>query len=349
MRVLFIVKKRTGYCREHDHGYSYCDTLGGLFNSARFVVDMLVAHGVTAELVQVVDNNDIDREVTRFAPDIVVIEALWVVPSKFTVLTQLHPHVQWIVRIHSEIPFLSLEGVAVEWINDYVRLPNVSVGSNSVRATRDIRAIVRADGLFMDRKVHFLPNWYPPDLRPTPVVKDPCHLNVGCFGAIRPFKNQFIQALAAIEFANQRGQRLRFHVNGERCEQLGDNVLRNMRALFAGTPHKLVEHGWETHDDFLQTIAGMDVSMAVSFSESFNIVSADAVTAGVPIVASAEVAWASSFTFADTTSVPSIMDTLDRVLSIPFKWWIKGSNLRGLAKYDRASEKAWLHYLANPI
>jgi hypothetical protein len=104
-------------------------------------------------------------------------------------------------------------------------------------------------------------------------------------------KNNFQQALAAIEFAESIGKRLRFHINSSRVEQKGDNVLKNLKALFENSPHDLVEHMWYKHDAFLREASKMDIGMQVSFSESFNIVTADFVTAQVPIVASDDIAW----------------------------------------------------------
>jgi hypothetical protein len=346
VRILFIVKKRGEYAHEYGYGYSYCDALGGLYNSARFVVQMLVKNGIVAELVQVVDNNDIDREVAAFKPDIVIIEAIWVVPSKFAILQKLHPTVKWVVRVHSEIPFLASEGVAIQWISEYVTYTRVSVATNSPRCTEDLRAMLLAKfgDLVADTKVQYLPNWYPlvTVAKPTP---DPTLLNISCFGAIRPLKNQLIQALAAIEYADNLGKVMHFHINGTRCEQHGENVLRNLRALFAGTAHVLVEYGWQGHDEFLLTMARMDAAMAVSFTETFNITAADAATANVPLVTSSEVTWASPLCFAIPNSAPSIVATLNKVTSSSHKARLIQSNRINLTNYDNNSQKTWLAYI----
>src|SRR5712664_4263183 len=110
-RILFILKKRHAYHKHYTPGLS-----SGLYNSARFAADMLHKLGLAVHLVEVQDNNSIDREVKQFKPNIVIIEALWVVPSKFKVLQELHPSVTWIVRIHSEAAFLAQEGIAIRWL-----------------------------------------------------------------------------------------------------------------------------------------------------------------------------------------------------------------------------------------
>ena len=77
-KILFILKKRNIYS---DGSYSTVDS--GLFNSAKFVNEMLQTNDVDSTLVQVVDNNEIDKYCSIHKPDIVIIEAIWVVPSKF--------------------------------------------------------------------------------------------------------------------------------------------------------------------------------------------------------------------------------------------------------------------------
>ena len=46
-----------------------------------------------------------------------------------------------------------------------------------------------------------------------------------------------------------------------------------------------------SHEDFTNLISTMDISMQVSFNETYNIVSADAVNNLVPVVVSDEIKW----------------------------------------------------------
>src|SRR4029077_3139132 len=239
-------------------------------NSCRFIVDMLRHEGISAKIAVVMDNNDIDREVTQYQADVVVIEALWVVPEKFDILKVLHPNVTWIVRLHSDLPFLASDGIAFNWIAGYIQR-GVFVALNKDRTARDISA------LFGDSPyVLFLPNFYK--------IEHVCfgsvdyhNLHIGCFGAIRPLKNQLTQAVAAIEYANAAGRRLQFHMNGTRQEQGGTAALKNIIALFDNSSHELVLHPWLEHRDFLKLMSKMDLAMCDSFSETFCIVAADAV------------------------------------------------------------------------
>lgn len=337
-RILFILKSR-----ESAWGYSVGSS--GLSNSVRFVVEMLRQRGVEACSVEVLDNNAIDAAVCEHRPTHVIVEAFWVVPEKFDVLKQLHPRVRWIVRNHSETPFVASEGIAFEWTVGYLRR-GVEVMCNSPRARDDMRTLAGACGL-PESLVTFGPNFYPcpaaAQIAPRPV--DRSAADIACFGAIRPLKNHLGQAVAAIAFSDAAGIRLRFHINSTRVEGSGDPILKNLRAMFAAMPgHELVEHDWMAHEAFLDVIAGMDVSMQVAFSETFNIVTADAMAMSVPIVASPEVPWIGAYAQAQPTSTASIAGLLMTV-------WLETERARDvrlhrqrhdLVGYGQRSEDVWL-------
>ena len=296
-RILFVLKRKEDYNEQYD---SHVGLSTGMYNSVSFANHLLNDKlGIESKMVVVTDNNDIDREVTLYKPTHVIIEALWVVPSKFAVLIPLHPTVQWIVRLHSETPFIANEGIAMDWIFDYISFKEVSVACNSPRLLNDIRKLVEAWRLSWSKqevedKVIYLPNYYPPEYKTKMYAPAPDNtIHIGCFGAIRPLKNQLIQAQAAIRFAESINKRLVFHVNGSRVEMKGDPVLHNLRGLFQHMApfHELVMHPWTPRDSFLLTCGNMDIGMQVSFSETFNIVGADLISQGVPIVTSSEIPW----------------------------------------------------------
>lgn len=332
--ILFILKKREGYWGNYSLS-------SGLLNSCAFVVEMLNRHGVAAHLVEVHDNNDIDREVTKHRPHHVVIEAYWVVPEKFDVLKRLHPMVHWLVRNHSETPFLANEGIAFEWTAGYLRR-SVEVMCNSPRAVEDMREAARAWGL-NDRLITYGPNYYPTEcLRSQDKRQTGGGIDIGCFGAIRPLKNQLGQAIAAAAFARQQGEHLRFHVNGTRIEGNGDPILKNLRAFFNDcVDAELVEHAWVPHKEFIPLIASMDAVTQVSFSETFNIVAADAAGQGVPVVVSSEVPWIGRYAHANPTDPASIIRVLERIWSEP-RLPLISRQWRDLVAYDQESARIWV-------
>ena len=106
---------------------------------------MLREIGFDSTLEVAIDNNCIDRLVTKHKPTHVIIEALWVVPSKFTVLQKLHPNVKWIIRIHSEMPFMAGEGMAMDWIGDYAKFKNIIIACNAPRMLDEIETFLGKD------------------------------------------------------------------------------------------------------------------------------------------------------------------------------------------------------------
>ena len=338
-KILFILKQRNVYS---DGVYSNVDS--GLQNSARFVNDMLVRNKVDSTLVQVVDNNEIDKYCTIHKPDVVIIEALWVVPSKFEVLCKLHPNVKWVIRLHSEIPFLANEGMAMDWVGEYSKFNNIIISCNSPQTTKDIEFYL-THKLGVTKKVQFLPNFYPQQYKTKSFNKKSDVINVGCFGAIRPLKNHLIQAIAAIKFADKIGKKLHFHINSDRVEQKGEPILNNLIATFEQLNHKghkLVHHEWSVREQFIELCSTMDIGIQVSFNETFNIVGADIVSQGVPLVASPEIPWASKLFTSRQTNTDDIVDLLNCTYSHPKINVLL--NQRGLKQYTNNTKHIWFNF-----
>lgn len=336
-KVLFILKERKIY-----NSYSSSFIHSGLYNSATFVSDMLNQNGIESTLVNVIDNNGIDREVHKFKPTHVIIEALWVVPSKFEVLHKRYPHITWIIRVHSEIPFIANEGIALDWMYKYMHdadAYNIIIAPNSLKMLGDLRSI----GI---KNTAYLPNYYPIEkIQAQPQYEYKNHIDIGCFGAIRPMKNQLIQAVAAIQFGDDIDIPIHFHINASRVER-GESALKNIRELFENNPrHTLVEHEWYSHDELVKLIRNMDLGLQVSFNETYNIVAADFVANGIPIVGSPEIKWMSWIYQAQPTCSKNIKNKLkiayygDIISLQKFNTWnlIEDS---GLAKLS------WISYFA---
>jgi hypothetical protein len=300
---------------------------------------MLRHEGVDSNLVQVIDGNDIDREVVKYNPDIVVIEAIWVTPAKLRELSRLHHHRHrhWIVRNHSEIPFLATEGISLKWIHEYAEIHRTRVACNSPVAAGDIAFLTGAGTLM-------LPNYYPH----RDWVGDNCSdddkpsIDVGCFGAIRPLKNNVEQGIGALRLAKSRDKYLRFHVNASRLED-GSSVLKALRQMFHYQQEKgygeLVEHRWLNHVEFLALCRTMDLGMQVSFSETFNIVSADFVGQGVPVVTSPEVPWIDE----DFQANPGSSEDMAEKCDVALGRGVVERQQQGLRLYSEAAKKIWLH------
>jgi glycosyltransferase involved in cell wall biosynthesis len=320
---LFILKQNLLDSKECEGGYAQMKS-SGLFNSARMVTEVLnqqCAGKVLCKLELAVDGNCIDRLVTLHKPTKVIIEAVWVTPEKLRELQRLHPKVQWVVRIHSELPFLAQEGIAIPWCIRYLQMPNVWLSFNSERAKHGFEQVYPSSV----EKTLYHPNLYQVPEREFAAKKfsDKYGLHIGCFGAVRPFKNIVNQAVAAISYANQvpDGDQLFFHINGSRAENGGEAVLKSLRSLFqpgeCGSGHKLVEHLWMDHEGFRTLVSRMDLVTQVSFTETFNIVAADAISVGVPVVTSSEIPWSVAAFDADPTNVKDIASKIKYSLMFP--------------------------------
>lgn len=306
--VLFICKQRFLSGGEIvPYGLS-----SGLFNSANFVAEMLNNNGVTAKVVDVVDGNSIDRELFINKPKYAIIEAIWVTKDKIDELIRLHPGTRFIVRVHSEIPFLAVEGTSIEWLFKYFEHNFIEVAFNSKETAKDFERV----GVDKD-KISYLPNYYPVSLNRRSREFEGNIVNVGCFGAIRQLKNQLLQAFAAIAFADKNNYRLNFHINTERIESGGNPVLKNLRSLFLANPrHKLIEHPWLKHDEFIDLVKTMDIGLQVSFTETFNIVAADFVNCNIPFIGSSEIPFLSPLFTVKTTDAKELAKKMEIVLRV---------------------------------
>lgn len=328
-RILFVIKKRGVY------GVSF-----GLLNSAESNAECLQKMGHDAKVVQVIDNNSIDREVFLYKPTHVVIEAIWVVPSKMEILANLHKKVKWYVCVHSKTPFIANEGIAFPWLVELTKLsekcPNLFIACNNKDFNKDIQRV-------LNKETFCLPNMYRKDIKQHSGKMFSDTIKIGCFGAMRPMKNHLEQAMAAIIFVQSLGKKLEFHVNGV-TEQKGENVLKNLRAVMEISENKLIEHPWMPHDKFLDVIREMDIGLQVSLSESFNIVTADFVNCGIPIVVSDDVDWMPWY----SKCCPTYTEGIVKALSLAYAWPILSYfNKTSLEKHNKYAERMWSEFL-NP-
>lgn len=348
-KVLFICKEKltSGGCNTPP-STSPISLSTGLYNSAYHIVSLLRRLNIDVNISLVVDNNSIDREVTKYRPDVVIIEALWVVPEKFDILKKLHPNVKWVVRIHSKIPFLSLEGNAIDWMYKYLFKSNLFLGVNNFTTYNELQSILPSD------KIFYMPNYYEEsldnDLSGMTQLKENYKrlyfnpVNIGCFGAIRPLKNHLIQAIAAIEFGDKINENVCFHVNTGRLEGYqSTNILKNMRALFnANSRHNLIEHEWLSQKEFFTLLNFIDIGTQVSLSESFNLVTADLISHDVPVIVSKEISW-----MPDITKVDNDVDSIvNGMLNAYYKRnkMLRYSN-KALATWNCDAKQHWKYIL----
>jgi hypothetical protein len=321
-RILFVLKRREDFDpSKHIEISQQC----GLYNSIYYVHNMLLSIGYDSQLSICIDNNCINGYIYKFKPTHVIVEALWVVPSKIKLLQSMYPNIKWIIRLHSAIPFLSIESSqSMKWVADYCRINNTYIGVNDPRLLTELSIYLSnikedkenevSNVVDMSSRIIYLPNYYPIDnIHKFKGIVSEDTINIACFGAIRPFKNNMTQALASIEFCKRKNKKLRFHINSGRNELNGGNVYENLTQLFSNldnNQYSLVCHPWASRDDFLKICSEIDIGLQVSFTETFNIVSADILSNGVSIIGSSEIPWINQRYTASSQNVDEIIDKL---------------------------------------
>lgn len=336
IKILFVLKKKMNYGISNSAPY-------GLKTSCSLVAKCLEPYGITSKIVQVIDGNCVNKEIHDFKPNFVIFEAIWCPPYKIEELVRLYPQVIFNVRIHSKVQFLAQERMAFEWLNLYKEISkkysNFSISGNSNDFIEQVNCVLGFNS-------HLLPNCYPMDSSIKQDKKEVGKIfDVGCFGALRILKNQLLQAICAIHFADQSKRILRFHINDSSTfEREGNPIIYNLINVFKPLKHELVIHEWIGHNNFLELIRTMDVGMQVSFNETYNIVAADMVAAGIPVVGSPEIPFLSSSYQADPNSFDSIVDKLRFAV---FNKWLglhKVNELKLRNDSNRAI-KIWLDFL----
>lgn len=275
----------------------------------------------------------------------VVVEAPWVPAATFGQLMQQFPSIHFLCRCHSQFGFLQVEAGAIKMIRDYLILQDSSLNfgfaGNADAFCTDVRQVYNSRCLY-------LPNLYL-DNRPTQKHLGAPHklMRAGSFGALRLLKNHTTAAAAAMTAAKSRGCDLEFHLSINR-EENGKGVLQAIRNMLAGVPWaKLVEVPWKPWPEFRHVVANMDLCFQLSFTETFNVVTADACAEGVPSVVSSAIDWLPRHWQADADDADDAARIANNLL------WNPAAAREGLAclhSYVQRGTKRWLDYLdGNPM
>ena len=87
----------------------------------------------------------------------------------------------------------------------------------------------------------------------------------------------------------------------------------------------------------------MDLGLQVSLTESFNIVTADMINVGVPILVSDDIDWLPFITRVKPTSHKDIVNKLHLLYSFPkIIHWLQDKSLK---IYNLRSKRVWKKYL----
>jgi hypothetical protein len=250
----------------------------------------LRAAGVNADVWPIVSAAELSARLRTTPASHVVISAPWIQTTDLARMCAEFKETQFAVTCHSNLGFLQADPSAMRLLREGLELRrtnwNFQMAANSRRLANWAHA---AYGI----PCALLPNLYHLDAaNPKRERWSGGTLRIGVFGAMRILKNLMTAAGAALEIANAKRADLEFWISSGRSEGAG-SVLDAVRQMLNGLPHvKLVENGWQPWPQFRRTVRHMHLLMQPSYTESFNVVTADGVAEGVPSVVSEAIDWA---------------------------------------------------------
>ncbi len=270
----------------------------------------------------------------------VVVSAPWIATGELARLCAEFPETQFAVVCHSNLGFLQADPNAMRLLREGLELRrttwNFQMAANCERLSRWVE---NAYGVPCPE----LPNLYHLDGRaPQRNYYSGGTLRIGAFGATRPLKNLMTAAGAALQIANEIRADLEFWISAGRNEG-GGVTLEAVRQMFSGLPHaRLVENAWQTWPQFRQTVRHMHLLLQPSYTESFNVVTADGVAEGVPSVVSDAVAWAPAAWKASVDDADDIARTGRRLLK---SRWAPRAGMSALEAHNRRGLTLWHRFL----
>jgi hypothetical protein len=312
----------------------------GLGVAALNTAKVLRASGIAAEVWPITSAAELGSRLDSSVSHVVT-SAPWIPVEQWQRLTAEHPDVTFAVNCHSNVGFLQADANGVKRLRDGLELErgawNFHVAGNSRKFCDWIRAAYRAPCAYLTNLYYLEPERRYPR---TPFSGGT--LRVGAFGATRPLKNLMSAAGAALEIAGRRNAPLEFWVSAGRAEG-GLGVMDAVRAMMAGLPHvRLVENGWQTWPRFRETVRHMHLLLQPSYTESFNMVTADGVAEGVASVVSDAIDWAPRAWKAGFDHVDEIARVGGHLLADPYAA-VEG--FQALEAHNAEGLQCWKSYL----
>jgi hypothetical protein len=312
--------------------------------------DYLNANGTNAAVFPVRNNIDVVKSIqeygTRNKQNLthVVISAPWLSTRDMKAIVEYFPLTQFVVVSHSNVGFLQADPQGIHLLRDYIelthKLDNLSVGGNSQRFTNWLSKAYNTHAVL-------LPNMYPVQ---SSFFQDAVKglkknfrsvVKIGSFGAIRPLKNQLTACASAILMSKELNKPVEFHLSAGREEGGGNVVLNAIQQMSHDVPSfKVVLDGWCGWQDFRKTVADMDLLIHPSYTESFNMVSADGVSQGVPVVGSHAIEWLPKEWKADS-------DNAAEIAEVGLKLLYRGAQdgIRALQEHNEKAFQDWDAFL----
>ncbi|MDP9053849.1 MAG: hypothetical protein M3N93_06045 [Acidobacteriota bacterium] len=316
----------------------------GLGVTALNTAKTLRSHGIDADVWPIVSPAELGTRLRANQPTAtpthVVISAPWIQTHELALLCAEFKDTQFAVTCHSNLGFLQADPSAMRLVREGLDLQrttwNFHMAANCDRLSD---WVYTAYGI----PCTHLPNIYHLDsANPKRERYAGGTLRIGAFGATRVLKNLLTSAGAALEIANAKRADLEFWVSSGRNEGAGA-VVDAVRQMFNGLHHvRLIENGWQTWPQFRQTVRHMHLLLQPSYTESFNVVTADGVAEGVPSVVSDAIEWAPGRWKAAVDDAHAIARAGLRLLE---SRWAPRQGRAALKAHNRKALAAWRSFL----
>lgn len=306
-------------------------------NSAKSLRDA----GVRADVWPVASPAELRDTLRRTPASHVIISAPWIQTNDLAHLCAEFKETQFAVTCHSNLGFLQADPSAMRLVREGLELRRTSwnfrIAANSARLAGWVHTAYGVPCML-------LPNLYHLDReRPRRARYSSGALRIGAFGATRALKNLLTAAGAALEIAAAKRTDLEFWISSGRNEGAGP-VVEAVRQMFSGLPHvRLVENSWQPWPQFRRTVRHMHLLMQPSYTESFNVVTADGVAEGVPSVVSDAIDWAPDSWKAPVDDAHAMAVVGQKLLA---SRWAPRQGQRALQKHNKHAMAAWQEFLA---
>lgn len=336
VRLALVFKDFAAWCQASNVGLNVAG-----FATAQVLRD----HGVEVVVIPVRHNIDLVDGILKYNTSHdkplthVVISAPWLSVFDLKSVITHFDKTEFAVLSHSNVGFLQADPFGVQLIKAYLKLTrthsNLSIGANSEKLFLWLQEVIGGDTVL-------LPNLYP-------LNKDKKEkrwyghspLKIGAFGAVRPEKNFMTAAAAAAAIQKMTGVEVELHMSaggeggGERTSAAIEQLCANTEKL------SLIKHGWCLWPDFVEKVGSMDLLLQPSYTESFNMVTADGVLMGIPSVVSNAINWAPQEWKADSDNAMEIAATGIQLL----RFGNKGEGKRAIHKHNKEAWYYWNKYL----
>ena len=315
----------------------------GLQVAAQTTAEVLNHGGISTTVVGVRHNIDLLSRIRNASRNQnpyshIVIMAPWLTPLDLAALLRAFPKIQFAVQAHSNVGGVHGDVRGIANFRQYADLilsyPNLKIAGN---CKSFVDWFARAYDV---ERVFLLPNLYPLSQQSRKQIRGAI-IHIGAFGALRPEKNFITATAAAIEIQKTLDQPVALHMltGGESG---GRRIADTIAQMTDGIPGFTVARcRWTEWSEFRKLVCRMDLLLQPSYTESFNLVTADGIAEGVPSVVSDAIVWAPATWKAPSDSPSAIARIGIRLIRHP-KIWIGRDALHN---HNKQSLVFWREFL----